>query len=90
MRKIKAYVRVDEHNKIKFYRNFTVESGLYEVGDLYDHETIKEITEIKPDIENNSEVFNYNYFRLITTMNGDYSIEDGDYLEYFIAIEKEN
>lgn len=88
MQKIKVYVSEDEYNKIRYYRHFVIEEGLYSVGDIYEHEEIKEIKEIKPDVENNLDVFNYQYFQLITTLDKEYS--DDTYNVYYIAVRKED
>lgn len=88
MRKLKAYVNMDEYNKVHYYKDFIIEEARYQVGDIYEHEEIKEIEQIKPDVENNLDVFSYDLFKIITTMNKEY--DEDTYDVYYIAVRKED
>lgn len=90
MNKIKAYVGCDEYNKVYHYEYFTIEEGTYEVGDFYDHEEIKEITKVKLDVNQpKHECWDYDYFRILTTCDKEYDLENDVFCEYFIAIHKQ-
>lgn len=88
--KITVNVRYDDRNKVLFHRTFTIEDRSYEIGDIYDGETVLEVERITPDIENNSDVNDYSYYRLVETWNGEDCRNEGDYSERFIAVRKED
>lgn len=88
MKKLKVYVDMDEYNKVHYYKDFTIEEAHYQVGDIYDHEEIKQVEPIKPDVENNLDIFNYDLYKIITTLDKEYDTDT--YNEYYIAVRKED
>ena len=89
MAKLKVYTSMDEYNKIHHYRQFAIEECAYELGDTYNGETVMEVEEVIPDVENNTEVFDYKHYHLLTTMNGSFNIDEDEYCEYYISVKRE-
>ena len=91
MMKIKAYVSCDEHNNKHLYRLFEVIDKLPKVGDEYGYhfgdgikEVVKEVVSEKLDCEQgNDEVYDYQYYHIITDW-----FEDDEHEEksYYVAI----
>jgi hypothetical protein len=91
--KIKAYVSCDEHNDKHFYRLFEVIDKLPNKGDEYDYhfgdgikEVVKEVISENLDCEQgNDEVYNYQFYRIVTDW-----FEDDEHEEksYFVAKRK--
>lgn len=88
MTKLKVYVNYNEFNNSFKYRNFTIVNDDIEVGDFYNHEEIKTIEDITPDLRSMSLLDDYRLVRITTTFNGDYDIDNDDYCEEYLAIEK--
>ena len=88
MSRIKANVRFNERNNTMYYRYFTIEPYAYKVGDTYEREDIKRVDKVVPDKENNVNVGDYDFYRLETTENGEYDLDNDVFCEFFIAVEK--
>lgn len=87
--KIRAYVRMDEVNKVHFYKDFEVVDFVPEVGDPCFGEEIKEITPVQLDVEQGKdEVYTYDYFKIITTMNKEFDKANNVYCERWYAVKK--
>lgn len=88
MRKIRANVGYDEYNNKLFYQDFWIYKKAPEVGDTIDGEDVISVSPVKLDPEQPSwEVYDYDYYRVETTCNGENSEDDNIVL--WIAVEKE-
>ena len=85
---IKAYTSYNERTNTRGYWNFTIEDELPELGDDFHGEEVRSVDEIEPDIQNNDDVFNYDYYRITATMDGEFNPDDDIMMEYYIAIAK--
>lgn len=88
MSEIKVYISYEERTNTRGYRNFTIEDAVPEVGDTFHGEEVKTVEEIKPDIQNNDEVFSYDYYVVKATQDGEYNEDDDIGMMYFIAVER--
>lgn len=88
MSRIKAYVDYSERTNTHYYRYFTIEDGVPCIGDVYDHEEVKDIEPMKVDIENSRDVFEHDFFRVRTTLDGEYDEATETFCDYYIAIYK--
>ena len=89
MNKIRAYVRMDEVNKVHYYKDFEVINFTPEVGDPCFGEEIKEIIPVQLDVEQGrDEVYEYDYFKIITTMNKEFDKANDAYCESWYAVKK--
>ena len=86
MEKIKVYTSYNENSNSFGYRNFTVEDSNIEVGDYYNHEEVKTVEEVTPDIRSLSLLDEYRLIHITTTINGDYDLDNDDFCEYYLAI----
>ena len=95
MKSIRAYVSMDEVNKVRYYRDFEIKKELPAVGEEFGHhfgdgveEKVKEVKEVRLDYEQGSdEVYKYDFFNVKTEWK-----EDGEKSEmlYYYAISKES
>ena len=89
MRKIKAYTRYNEKYNIRYYKYFDIVADLPKVGDEYNQEEefVIEIKKVALDSEQgNDEVYNYDYYEVITKYT---NIDDEiDMRSYYVAIER--
>ena len=90
MNKIKAYVGVNEYNKIRKYRDFEVVKSI-------SIDNIVFIFPIEIDVENNQDCFNYDYYEVQVFDKESYDYDEkenqvtceADYIDtYYYAIER--
>jgi hypothetical protein len=87
--KIRAYVDMDEVNKIRFYKDFIVVDDVPVVGGIFGLEEIKEVSPVRLDPEQGrDEVWNYDYYHVFTTMNNEWNKEEECYEEEFLCCKK--
>ena len=92
--KIKAYVGMDEYNKVRYYKNFEVVEEIPEVGEDFGYhfgdgviETVKDVQKLSLDPEQGSvDVYDYDFYKITTDWK-----EDDETTEecYYYAIKKE-
>ena len=90
MSKIKAFVRMDERNNVRYYRSFEKVNRIPSVGDCYGSEEIRAvepITYLDPE-QDSDEVYKYDYFRIVTTQNGEYNEDTEEYITEYVATAK--
>lgn len=88
-RKIRAYIGMDEVNKIRFYKDFDIVNDIPAIGDMYGLEEIKEVIPVRLDPEQGrDEVWSYNYYHVFTTMNNEWNKEEECYEEEFLCCKK--
>lgn len=88
MKKIRANVRYDEHNNRYFYRDFEIWNKVPEIGDTISDEDVIDVSEAHLDSsQGRSEVFDYDYYRVETTCNGEN--DEDENIVIWIAVEKE-
>ena len=89
MGKIRAYVEMDEVNKIRFFKDFRIVPETLTVNGLLEGEIIKEVIPVRLDCEQGSdEVYNYEYFKVFTNQNGEYDPDNNVYGELWVAVRK--
>lgn len=88
MSKIRAYTDYNERTNTHYYRDFTIEDEVPCIGDIYEHEEVKDIEPIRVDLENGRDVFEHDFYRVRTTFDGEYDEANEDFSDYYIAIYK--
>lgn len=89
MKKIRAYVGMDEINKVHFYKDFEIIDFIPEVDDSCFGEVIKEVVPVKLDVEQGTdEVYDYDYFKVITTQNQEFDKDNDVYSERWYAVKQ--
>lgn len=93
--KIKAYTSYNDYNRTRYFREFDIVKSIPVVGEDYGShfgdgvtETVKEVNEVRLDIEQGKdEVWDYDYYEVVTNY---YDRLDDETTEetYYIAIEK--
>lgn len=80
---------MDEINKVHFYKDFEIIDFIPEIGNPCFDEEIMEIIPINLDVEQGSdEVYGYDFFKVITTMNKEFDKASGVYCERWYAVKQ--
>ena len=95
MKSIRAYVSMDEVNKVRYYRDFEIKKELPVVGEEFGshfgdgiEEVVKEVKEVRLDCEQGSdEVYEYDFFTVKTEWKEDEELSE---VIYYYAIYKES
>ena len=89
MERIRANVRYNEYNNRLYYRDFQIYEKAPEVGDIIGGEDVISVSPIKLDAEQPKwEVYDYDYYRVETTCNGENNEDDNIVL--WVAVKKED
>ncbi len=88
MKKIKVYVNYRDEDKTHFYEYFKIVEELPKIENnkKYNDEVV-EIKEIQPDVENNNDVFDYNYYEIKYIDYQYFNEEDNDNIEDYTHYE---
>ena len=80
--KIKAYLYENEHNKVRYFREFEIMKRIPKLGDTLHGEEITKLEQLDIDCEQgNPEAFSYKYFRIneyLYRASKEYFIDDED------------
>lgn len=92
MNKIRAYADWDDRTKTHYYKDFEIVEELPKVDEIYyedssSKEVVKSVESVRLDCENNDNVYNYDFYKIIVSCY-DKDRDEVEDNEYYICIEK--